>query len=210
MAQDGQISSSTTFGKALYELALQSDVHLALEIGTWYGGGSTYQIAKGFVDSGDSSKFLRTLEIFEPAWRYSRQKFLKLGWPVRCILGNTVPTSSYLKEDEIPPNEKTEHFQLYYQRDIELSKQYEPMLKPLCLAYNFDFVLIDGNEYTGWAEFEIVDQICEPKYMALHDMGTLKTSKIQTFIANEKSKWKLIKSGTDAAKWGIYKNVERV
>lgn len=40
--QDGQVTMQTTFGKALNSLAKQEDVNLFLEIGTWFGGGSTF------------------------------------------------------------------------------------------------------------------------------------------------------------------------
>jgi hypothetical protein len=43
----GQVTLSTTFGAALYGLAQRLDVHLVLESGTWFGGGSSWCIAQG-------------------------------------------------------------------------------------------------------------------------------------------------------------------
>ena len=43
-------------------------------------------------------------------------------------------------------------------------------------------MLIDGNEYTGWAEFNHVRSECQPKYLALHDTNTLKTAKIEAYL----------------------------
>ena len=37
-----------------------------------------------------------------------------------------------------------------------------PQLHKFCTAYQFDLVLIDGNEYTGWAEFNRVRTWCKP------------------------------------------------
>jgi len=33
---------------------------------------------------------------------------------------------------------------------------------------HFDFVLIDGNEYTGWAEFNRVRNECTPRYIHIY------------------------------------------
>lgn len=129
--------------------------------------GSTQCIARGLQESG-RDKLLYTIELYEPAWQYARKTFTHL--PIRFILGGTVPTEMYLKPEETP--NKDLHYRLYYQRDIELSKKSIPWLYPLCLAYRFDAVLIDGNECTGWAEYQIIDRYCKPKYLMLHDVGT--------------------------------------
>ena len=202
-AVDGQVTASTTFGKALYQLARQDDVRTVLEIGTWYGGGTTQNLARGLQETG-SDKVLYTIEMYEPAWQHARTKYSNM--PIRFILGGTVPPEGYLRPEEIP--DKDEHYRLYYQRDIELAKKTIPWLKPLCLGMEFDAVLIDGNEYTGWAEYEVVDKHCKPKYLALHDVGTLKTNKIEKVIKKGGTVWELYKEGQDAARWQIYKRKE--
>ncbi|KAG2386505.1 hypothetical protein C9374_002249 [Naegleria lovaniensis] len=199
IGSDGQVTMDTTFGKALYRLSKQNDVRIVLEIGTWFGGGSTQCIARGLQESG-RDKLLYTIELYEPAWQYARKTYAHM--PIRFILGGTVPTEMYLKPEEIP--NKDRHYELYYQRDIELSKKSIPWLYPLCLAYNFDAILIDGNEYTGWAEYQIIDKYCKPKYLMLHDVGTLKTSKIEQVIKQGGTVWKLREEGEDAVRWQIY------
>ena len=100
------------------------------------------------------------------------------------------------------------HFQLYYYRDIELVKsgKYEPLLDKVCSSFDFDFVLIDGNEYTGWAEFLVVTEKCKPKYLALHDTGTLKTKKVETFLQYN-ADWTMIESDKDGKTgWALYKS----
>ncbi len=161
-------------------------------------------IASGLRDSG-SNKLLYTLELYEPAWAYARKKYSHM--PIRFILGGTVPREEYLTDDEIPDNEKTDHYNLYYQRDLKLAEQSEPWLKPLCMLHKFDAVLIDGNEYTGWAEYNVVKSVCKPKYLALHDVGTLKTHKIEAEIRHQTDIWREIKCGADAAKWCIFERI---
>lgn len=145
------------------------------------------------------------MEMYEPAWNYARKKYQHM--PIRFILGGTVPKEDYLKPNEIPDEEKTEHYRLYYERDLKLAQQTEPWLKPLCLTHNFDAVLIDGNEYTGWAEYNIVKTICKPKYLALHDVGTLKTRQVEEEIKDQPNVWEKIACGEDKAKWCIFKRI---
>ena len=49
--REGQIGDGTAFGEALQAIASKPEVKRVLEIGTWYGGGSTVNIARGVRDS---------------------------------------------------------------------------------------------------------------------------------------------------------------
>ena len=61
----------------------------------------------------------------------------------------------------------------------------------LCGRFDFELVLIDGNEYTGWAEFNRVRTVCRPKYLALHDTQTLKTHKIEEYLGSHTDEYRL-------------------
>ena len=109
-------------------------------------------------------------------------------------------------------------------------RQSSPALHKLCAAYHFDLVLIDGNEYTGWAEFNRVRTECRPTYLALHDTQTLKTQKIEEYLNTHHDEYQLYlrkyatqsmqpacqlvgcrAEGTfvpNSAGWSIYKRVE--
>ena len=208
----GQVTMQTMFGQELYRLVQLPDVHLALEIGTWYGGGSSWCIAQGLrssiSDSVAPDKWLITLELFEPAWEYAAKTLERL--PVTCMRGGTVGIEGYVKPEEMTPEDlSSEHYRLYYERDVKLAIQVTPLLERLCLTYDFDFVLIDGNEYTGLAEFEIVDQVCRPTYLALHDTGTLKTRRVEELLSDNADRWTKVSSGMDAAGWAVYRSADR-
>jgi hypothetical protein len=194
----GQVTMSTSFGRELHRLAQLPEVRLVLEIGTWYGGGSSWCIAQGLTEG----KWLITMEMFEEAWRYASETLRNM--PVTCMRAGTVGVEHYLKPEQMTPEDRaSEHYKLYYDRDLALARTATPMLSALCNAYDFDLVLIDGNEYTGLAEFEIVDRECRPRYLALHDTGTLKTRRVEEILSNH-SLWRKISSGTDAAGWAVY------
>ena len=100
-----------------------------------------------------------------------------------------------------------EHFRLYYERDKALAASSPRLLPALCAAYDFDVVLLDGNEYTGKAEFAVVAALCKPHFLALHDCGTLKTRWVEAHLAERPSEWQRIATGQDSAKWAIYQNL---
>ena len=204
----GQVTLQTSFGQELHRIAMLPEVHLVLEIGTWYGGGSSWCIAQGLrvntVDAARPDRWLFTLELFDDAWRYAAETLQRL--PVTCMKAGTVGIEGYLGRDQMTRADlSSEHFALYYGRDLLLAGQPEnrPMLQALCQAYDFDFVLIDGNEYTGLAEFTLVDALCRPKYLALHDTGTLKTRRVEEILSSSPS-WSKMSSGVDGAGWAVY------
>jgi hypothetical protein len=208
----GQVTLQTTFGRELNRLAKLQTVHLVLEIGTWYGGGSSWCIAQGLRESiGDEKtpdKWMITLEMFEPAWEYASATLALL--PVTCMKGGTVGVEGYLKPEQMSVEDReNEHYQLYYERDLKLAAEVTPVLERLCSTYDFDFVLIDGNEYTGLAEFEIVERVCRPRYLGLHDTGTLKTRRVEELMLESMGKWSKISSGMDTAGWAVFEDVQQ-
>lgn len=194
----GQVEPSTSFGQALAALASRPDVTRILEIGTWFGGGSTYSMAAALqrakgrtncarssgADNGSPAGVFRccraivlSLESHRPAWEIARTFLHAL--PVWAILGTAVSAAEMLPESQIP--EKDEHFRLYYIRDRDAMAAVAPQLPNLCARFSpFDLILIDGNEYTGFAEFLSIKRHCRPLplFLALHDTGTLKTAAI--------------------------------
>ena len=77
----------------------KDDIRLVLEIGTWFGGGSSWELSTGLMASSTAGKvsdptplhfdkWLVTLEIFEEAWTYASRTLERL--PVTCLLGGTV------------------------------------------------------------------------------------------------------------------------
>jgi len=158
------------------------------------------------INTAEPDKWLFTMELFDEAWQYASQTLQRL--PVTCMKAGTVGVEGYLRPDQMSVEDiASEHYSLYYERDIKLAKEVTPMLETLCLTYNFDFVLIDGNEYTGWAEYEIVNRVCKPRFLALHDTNTLKTRKVEEILAKGKDEWQKLTSDIEGAGWAVFKNV---
>lgn len=211
----GQVTSETAFGIALRDLARQSDVKRVLEIGTWYGGGSTQSFVEGLKDKSNCDMisdteqccegFVITFEIHTPAWEHARA--FHRDNPVWLVHGTTVGVEDMLRDDQIPESEKLEHYNLYYKRDKELMARETPQMGKYCKMVRPDVVLIDGNEYTGWGEFQMTMTKCKPKYIALHDTGTLKTRLVEEAIKKNPEMFRKVSSGRGKAGWSIHKLV---
>jgi hypothetical protein len=207
--RNGQIGAGSSFGTALHNLASQHGVDRVLEIGTFFGGGSTPDLASSIRDKprGFSPNCVRrqaagggiqkcchslvvTMEVFFPAWKHASQ-YLR-GMPVWCVHGTTVTAEEMLQPSQISREHRNPHFKLYYQRDRDLMQKFTPRLSELCRDIKFELVLIDGNEYTGWAEFNKVRSECRPRYIALHDTQTLKTHRIEEFLEKNRTEYTLL------------------
>lgn len=224
----GQIVDGTSFAAALTALAQSREVRRVLELGTWYGGSSTQNLARGIERTAPLDNCVTrgmerccrdlviTVEVFEPAWAYARRYLHDLS--VWCVRGSTVTPEEMLTAEEVPPSERGQHFQLYYERDLELMKRSKPQLRRLCAKVAFDLILIDGNEFTGWGEFERVRDECKPRFIALHDTGTLKTATVESYLEAHTNVYRLLlrKGETDTspvceltgcrAEWDFYPN----
>ena len=208
----GQVTDTTTFGKALTKLASRQDVKRIIEIGTWYGGGSTQSFVDGLKSKSKCTinithhcceAFVTTFEVYKPAWEYAR--LYHQNNPVWLVLGTSVGEEDMLQPADVPQNEQGEHYKLYYERDRKIMQSQTPQLASFCDRLRPDVVLIDGNEYTGWGEFNVAIQRCKPKWLALHDTGTLKTQKVEVYINEHPDVFILESKGTDGASWSIYR-----
>ena len=148
--------------------------------------------------------FSVTFELFNPAFEHAR--LYHQDNPVWLVKGSTVPVDQMLQESELAESNKDQHFKLYYQRDKKLMGEAAPQLEKFCSLFSPDMVLIDGNEYTGWAEFMITMNQCRPRYIALNGAGSLKTEKVEHFITKKTpEQFEFVSRGQDAAGWSIYR-----
>jgi hypothetical protein len=215
VARKGQVNEQTIFGAVLLGLASRPDVSRIIDIGTYYGGGSTKYFSDGIQNRSHCTDVNETfsccdavvisIETFGPAYRHAAQ--YHRGNPVWLIHGTTVGVEAMLQPDEIPESEKSDHYQLYYDRDRELMTGTVPQLEKLCREVgDIDVVLIDGNKYTGFAEFDIAWRVCRPQFLALHDTAPVIIQKIEAYNQKHPGHFDQFAVGNDeGTSWAIYK-----
>ena len=216
----GQTALGAEFSAALGALVQRPDVHLVLESGTWFGGGAAWTIAQALrsvlSNAAQPDRWLMTLESFAPAHAYAVQTLARL--PATCFLGGTVGAGGFISEAaaaeaaglEAEVNGASASLQhlRYYAHEKELAADGPVLLPALCAAYDFDLVLLDGNEYTGRAEFDVVEGLCRPHFVVLHDCGTLKTRAVEAHLNEHPLEWRLLSSGRSAAvAWAAYESL---
>ncbi len=215
-ARDGQQGA---FGRELERLAQLPNMRNMLELGTWYGGGSSLCLARGLqaanarekAAGGAGDRLLVTIEAFEEAHEHARKTLA--GYPVRLVLGTTVPLADVPTADQVAadggvccgtPRSEWEGW-LEGER-ANMAKFNNPQLAPLCALFQFDFVLIDAGEFAGNAEWRIVRDACKPRVVALHDTHTYKTRKVLQELSAAQD-WRLVSRGDPPemeAGWAIF------
>ena len=147
------------------------------------------------------------MELFEPSWRKAAEALSRL--PVTCMLGSSVGPEGFLSPEQLTAEERgSAHYRRYYDRDLALARSARPVMRPLCERFDFDLIVLDGNEYTAAAEFAIVEAVCRPRFLALHDAETPNKKGVADALAAAGARWKRVAAGRDKdTQWVIYEDV---
>ena len=168
-----------TFYQMIYELAKTKNVKNILEIGSSSGEGSTEAFVKG-ISENPYHPLLFCMEI--SAVRFAALEAHYRNNPfVRCYRASSVPLSSFPTEEEVidfletaPTILKgTQEVLRWLRQDIEYIKNSGVFQEGIALIKKqnsieyFDMVLIDGSEFTGKPELDLV---YGAKYILLDDI----------------------------------------
>ena len=200
---------------ALHHLAAKPGVRRIFDIGPAWTRGSTQALADGLGSSGDlgctsnithhcCDKFVAAFEMQGLVWGNYRDG------PVWFVPGTTVGEELLVKSK--PFDTSRVHKQessssnlddLENQRPKALARSKKPVLQDLCKVARPEVVLIGGSDYTVWEEFLVVVQWCRPRWIALQDVGTRRTAKIEDYIMNQPEKFVLVQEELGLAVYEI-------
>lgn len=173
------------FYYAILEIVQSRDIKTALEIGSSSGYGSTEALVKGFHNNPSKPK-LFCMEVSKNRFNelvktYEHDLFVK------CYNMSSVPINKFPSKQEIADfyNTKKTNLNLYelerifgwLEQDINYIKNSGvpedgiQKIKQENKINFFDFVLIDGSEFTGTSELE---EVYGAKYICLDDINTFK------------------------------------
>lgn len=172
----GQIKLDTHFGRMLYDICRNSDVKTVVEIGTWYGMGSTECIIRGLHDSKKESISFISIESYREmydvavkAWGNSLPPWAKLKW------GHIVSVDDLDSENlgRQQPDEAS-----WFEGDKNSIISSPNVLSEL--PEKIDFLFLDGGEFSTVAEFNLLKDRC--KLIALDDTRARKCSSIREHV----------------------------
>jgi hypothetical protein len=170
---------------AIQKIAKNQDIKTILEIGSSSGEGSTKALVTGMGENSSHPR-LFCLEISQPRFlelqkRYSNDTFVK------CYHASSVSVAKFPNEAEIIEfynnnqtalnNYPVEQVLIWLQQDIQYAGSQKIQENGIQLIQQenqisiFDFVLIDGSEFTGKAE---LDEVYGANFIALDDINTFK------------------------------------
>ena len=158
------------FYTAIYKLSQSAAIKTVLEIGSSSGEGSTEAFVKG-INENPYHPTLFCMEVSKPRFKALKERYANYEWVV-CYNVSSVPLESFPKEDEILSFMKTvdttlrgfqpEEVIRWLKQDIDyvagsdIPQNGIELIKSEQGIEYFDMVLIDGSEFTGKAELELI------------------------------------------------------
>jgi hypothetical protein len=188
------------FYESIYNLALDDQIKNILEIGSSSGGGSTNALVEGIKARHDLNEVkLFCLEVSKER-HYKLQETYKNESFFTSYRHSSINVSEFPSKQEIRffydnfksplNNYKFETIIEWYEQDLNYLKQQNllesgiDIIKNVHQIQNFDFVLIDGSEFTG--ERDLAHTI-GAKFIALDDIKTFKCySAFNTLVSDDR------------------------
>ena len=187
-SQIGQVTLDSELGKKLYDYAQDDNIKTFLEIGTWNGLGSTKCFIEGFKNRKTSFKFY-SLECNKEKSDYAKKLYsgIENVYILDNVLLNKIPSDIYDIFPVLLENETMNYWnKIDFQNmaDKKLFFETTPNLPEI-----FDFILLDGGEFTTWFEYNLIKDKC--KLLALDDTNTFKCKKIVEELKSS-NQWEVI------------------
>ncbi len=157
----GQILLGSERGKCIYELCQLDNVKNIVEIGTWYGGGSTACVLEAIKNKRVYEFF--TLEIDRKMYDIATKN--RPDMPnIHFIYGSIVKSEDFIK-DELNEPQLT-----WFQDDVANTDSAPYVLDQMPKI--IDFLILDGGEFASKKEFEVLKD--RTKMIFLDDTHVLK------------------------------------
>tara|TARA_R110001583_G_scaffold44550_2_gene141253 strand:+ start:3745 stop:4497 length:753 start_codon:yes stop_codon:yes gene_type:complete len=207
----GEINADDKFGAYIIDIVKALNLKTNLEIGSWDGTGATRCFIEGMKDFPEKS--LTCLEIVKEKYDNLVKNVFEYPW-VKCYNKSSIDCSKLIdfKFERIwdspfnplkqfPDNDK-ETLERYYNEDVDLMKKFpNGFLESDKTMY--DSVLIDGSEFTGFFEFELLKD--RTNVLFLDDtFRSYKTNKVAILLAEDLD-WDCVafEKNVEAIDWGL-------
>jgi hypothetical protein len=187
MSKIGQINQGTLIGDLIHNFAQDSSATTFLEVGTWNGMGSTKCIIEGLKKRQTPYKFW-SLECNSEKSEIAR-KLYKIDnvHILNEVLYNKMPEDIM---ENFPVLKENPDFLHWLNVDIKNMSDKPLFLERQGLPEIFDFVLLDGGEFTTYNEFMLLKD--RFRTIVIDDINTHKGPLIKKFLTENDDKYKII------------------
>lgn len=180
MRNDGQIISGSNLGKWIENLSSNEDeVNTIIEVGTWYGMGSTLCIVNGLNKRKKPLLNGYSFEIDYMRYVYAFNKLNPLPENFYIVHGSVISEKELNKIK--PENIEQELWLTRDKQNIKSCKYFSSKTLP----HKIDLLILDGGAFTGLLEFETFKD--HSKYIILDDTMVKKHRKTREYIMSGKA-----------------------
>jgi hypothetical protein len=174
----GQILRGTHFGDLIYEIVNKKNVTNIVEIGTWYGLGSTKCVIDGIINSEDKKNFI-TIEMYDEMCEVAKNNLKEYSNYFELLKGTILKPEdiNWFNFDDL---DQSIYQRAWYDSDLNLLKISENVLDKI--FDKIDFLILDGGEFTTYPEWQILKD--RTSIVALDDTNVLKCGKIREELLN--------------------------
>jgi len=210
---NGQIHLNTEFGDYLCTLAADQQYKTFLEVGTWMGNGTTRCLIEGFLKrEHQQDVHFYSIESNLNFYLQAFQRWLPWGYPFVHLCYGKLHEKGLMSAEEIEKHEYfgwvVTHYKMWYEQDC---KDYAaaPYLHPNRLPKEIDVVVLDGGEFSGYADWLAVKEK-NPKIVCLDDTIVMKNERVYKELMND-SAWVLIAGNQhDRHGWAAFQRKSNV
>lgn len=182
----GQINIGTELGDIIYNLCKRDDIINIVDIGTWNGLGTTRCIYQSIIDNNKKSYLVKSLESNPNFYATAKGNIPQLK-NFDLINGRIIESIDLINIDQCSDHFFTEYDRniqkKWLQEDIDNYNNIKNVLSEL--PSKIDLLILDGGEFSSWAEFNILKDIT--RFVVLDDTKCIKNYEVSRFIRNNKS-----------------------
>lgn len=198
----GQINKGTAFGDEIYNICIQDDVNVCVDVGAWNGLGSTKCIVQALENKKKGHVFSFEIDNVMYAMAsqiWSDNPYITLS---KSRLATSMMTIDEVKNHPNYSNISSQNWMDWYAGELANFDSSDVGDLPDVV----DFVVIDGGEFSGSGDWNAVKDK-NPKYVALDDIFTVKTSHIIDDLISS-GVWDIKSQGNDRNGWIILQRKE--
>lgn len=182
----GQITINTRLGKWIYTLAKHPIVNTILEVGTWWGLGSTNCIKQGLLERAQPIKIGYSIECVKERYNKAINNLAPLPPNFYLLYGSVVSYAELQSQAQVPT---TKARRQYFKDDME-QVRVAPFIGNPLQGTTIDLCILDGSEFTGLIEFFRLG--IYSRYVVLDDTTKLKHSATRDYVLSRSNDWRIL------------------
>lgn len=185
MRNKGQIKLDSNLGKWIYRLSKSPEVKSIVEVGTWYGMGSTYCIKKGLEDRENPIREGYSIECVRERHYQACENLGSLPENFFLLYGSIISYQELIElESKIVGKQQLQ----WFKEDLKHTKE-APFIGDPMQGLIIDLCILDGSEFSGMFDFFRLG--IHSKYVILDDTNAYKHKQTRSYILSHKD-WEVL------------------